>query len=138
MYEVVAVLEKPRMLDSIHHGSVVELWALTQAFDFHCLIWSVLQPHIVESTTIPSQFRTFPCIVLGVQNIPLHSPWRDYARECSELAWDCRGFCNMWLQNWLLSAMDKSSAGGSRAGSVDCRKSISCLQSTKTVRELHI
>ena len=53
------------MLDSIHHGSVVELWALTQAFDFHCLIWSVLQPHIVESTTIPSQFRTFPCIVLG-------------------------------------------------------------------------
>ena len=38
--KVVAVLEKPRMLDSIHHGSVVELWALTQAFDFHCLIWS--------------------------------------------------------------------------------------------------
>ena len=38
--KVVAVLEKPRMLDSIHHGSAVELWALTQAFDFHCLIWS--------------------------------------------------------------------------------------------------
>ena len=38
--KVVAVLEKPRMLDSIHHGSVVELWALTQVFDFHCLIWS--------------------------------------------------------------------------------------------------
>ncbi|CAL1144306.1 unnamed protein product, partial [Cladocopium goreaui] len=38
--KVVAVSEKPRMLDSIHHGSVVELWALTQAFDFHCLIWS--------------------------------------------------------------------------------------------------
>ena len=38
--KVVAVLGKPRMLDSIHHGSVVELWALTQAFDFHCLIWS--------------------------------------------------------------------------------------------------
>ena len=30
--------------------------------------------------------------------------WRDYARECSELAWDCRGFCNMWLQKWFLSA----------------------------------
>ena len=38
--KVVAVLGKPRMLDSIHHGSVVELWALIQAFDFHCLIWS--------------------------------------------------------------------------------------------------
>ena len=25
-------------------------------------------------------------------------------RECSELAWDCRGFCNMWLQKWFLSA----------------------------------
>ena len=23
--------------------------------------------------------------------------WRAYARECSELAWACRGFCNMWL-----------------------------------------
>ena len=30
--------------------------------------------------------------------------WRDYARECSELAWGCRGFCNMWLQKWFLSA----------------------------------
>ena len=30
--------------------------------------------------------------------------WRDYARECSELAWDCRGFCNMWLQKWFLFA----------------------------------
>ena len=29
--------------------------------------------------------------------------WRDYARECSELAWDCRGFCKMWLQKWFLS-----------------------------------
>ena len=24
---------------------------------------------------------------------------KDYARECSELAWDCGGFCNLWLQN---------------------------------------
>jgi hypothetical protein len=30
--------------------------------------------------------------------------WRAYARECSELAWACRGFCNMWLQKWFLSA----------------------------------
>ena len=24
---------------------------------------------------------------------------KDYARKCSELAWDCGGFCNLWLQN---------------------------------------
>ena len=30
--------------------------------------------------------------------------WRDYARECSELAWGCRGFENMWLQKGFVSA----------------------------------
>ena len=29
---------------------------------------------------------------------------RDYARKCSELAWDCRGFCKRWQQKWFLSA----------------------------------
>ena len=24
---------------------------------------------------------------------------KDYAKKCSELAWDCGGFCNLWLQN---------------------------------------
>ena len=38
--KLVAVLQKPRALDSIHHGSFVELWALAETFDFHCLIWS--------------------------------------------------------------------------------------------------
>ena len=38
--KLVAVLQKPRAFDSIHHGSFVELWALTETFDFHCLIWS--------------------------------------------------------------------------------------------------
>eukprot|EP00435_Cladocopium_sp_Y103_P008722 s2847_g2.t1 len=38
--KLVAVLQKPRMLDSIHHGSFAELWALAEAFDFQCLIWS--------------------------------------------------------------------------------------------------
>ena len=37
--KVLAVLTKPNVLDSIHHGSVVEIWALTQAFDFECLVW---------------------------------------------------------------------------------------------------
>lgn len=35
-----ALLQQPRMLDSIHHASAgVEMWALTQAFAFECLIW---------------------------------------------------------------------------------------------------
>ena len=38
--KLVAVLQKPRTVDSIHHGSFVELWALAETFDFHCLIWS--------------------------------------------------------------------------------------------------
>ena len=38
--KLLAILEKPCMLDSIHHGSAVEIWALTQAFDFDCLVWS--------------------------------------------------------------------------------------------------
>ncbi|CAK9031745.1 unnamed protein product [Durusdinium trenchii] len=39
--KLIAVLERRKTLDSIHHGSVgVELWALTQAFDLQCLIWS--------------------------------------------------------------------------------------------------
>ena len=37
--KVLAVLTKPNVLDSIHHGSVVEIWALTQAFNFECLVW---------------------------------------------------------------------------------------------------
>ncbi|CAK9020583.1 unnamed protein product [Durusdinium trenchii] len=38
--KLIAVLQKPRALDSIHHGSFVELWALAETFDFDCLIWS--------------------------------------------------------------------------------------------------
>lgn len=38
--KLLAILEKPCMLDSIHHGSAVEIWALTQAFGFDCLVWS--------------------------------------------------------------------------------------------------
>ena len=38
--KLLAILEKPCMLDSIHHGSAVEIWALSQAFDFDCLVWS--------------------------------------------------------------------------------------------------
>ena len=38
--KVIAVVRQPQVLDSIHHGSAVELWALTQAFEFDCLIWS--------------------------------------------------------------------------------------------------
>ncbi|CAK9082872.1 unnamed protein product, partial [Durusdinium trenchii] len=35
-----ALLPQPAMLDSIHHASAgVELWALTQQFEFECLIW---------------------------------------------------------------------------------------------------
>ena len=35
-----ALVHRPAMLDSIHHASAgVDLWALTQAFAFDCLIW---------------------------------------------------------------------------------------------------
>ncbi|CAL1151362.1 unnamed protein product, partial [Cladocopium goreaui] len=38
--KLTAVLEMPNMLDSIHHGTSVEVWALTKAFDFEVLVWS--------------------------------------------------------------------------------------------------
>lgn len=38
--KLLAVLPMPGMLDSIHQGSYVELWALVHAFNFDCLIWS--------------------------------------------------------------------------------------------------
>ena len=38
--KLTAVLEMPNMLDSIHHGTSVEVWALTKAFGFEVLVWS--------------------------------------------------------------------------------------------------
>ncbi|CAJ1359418.1 unnamed protein product, partial [Effrenium voratum] len=38
--KVIAAVRMPQVLDSIHHGTWVEVWALTQAFNFDCLIWS--------------------------------------------------------------------------------------------------
>ena len=38
--KLTAVLEMPNMLYSIHHGTSVEVWALTKAFGFEVLVWS--------------------------------------------------------------------------------------------------
>ena len=38
--KLTAVLEVPNMLDTIHHGTSVDLWALTKVFGFPVLVWS--------------------------------------------------------------------------------------------------
>ena len=38
--KVLAVVEQPNGLDSFHHGTSAELWALTQQFDFDAIVWS--------------------------------------------------------------------------------------------------
>ena len=45
---------------------------------------------------------------------------KDYARKCSERAWDCGGFCNLWLQNAPHKAVQFQSL---------CECSVSSLQS---------
>ena len=42
--KIMAVAGKPRMLDSYHHGTSVELWALSNLYGFDALIWST-QPN---------------------------------------------------------------------------------------------
>ena len=43
---------------------------------------------------------------------------RDYARKCSELAWDCRGFCKRWQQKWFLSASSALWLRGTMPGKI--------------------
>ena len=38
--KVLAVVEQPNGLDSFHHGTSAELWALTQQFAFDAIVWS--------------------------------------------------------------------------------------------------
>ena len=38
--KLAAVLDVPNMLDTLHHGTSVDLWALTKAFGFDVLTWS--------------------------------------------------------------------------------------------------
>ena len=42
--KITAVAGRPRMLDSYHHGTSVELWALSNLYGFDALIWST-QPN---------------------------------------------------------------------------------------------
>eukprot|EP00435_Cladocopium_sp_Y103_P050168 s3057_g15.t1 len=37
--KLLTVPQVPSSLDTHHHGSMVELWALTQRFNFDCLVW---------------------------------------------------------------------------------------------------
>ena len=38
--KLTAVMEVPNMLDTIHHGTSVDIWALTKVFGFPVLVWS--------------------------------------------------------------------------------------------------
>ena len=50
---------------------------------------------VVDCSSLPMGEKMVPrCLVA----------WWDSARECSELAWGCRGLCNRWLPKWFLFA----------------------------------
>ena len=60
--KLTAVLEMLNMLDSIHHGTSVEVWALTKAFGFEVLFWST---EVNANYWIATMERVFPVVFSG-------------------------------------------------------------------------
>ena len=50
--KIEAVLSKQHVLDSFHHGSVVELWALCRIFSFEAIIWGGKEDGNIRVSTL--------------------------------------------------------------------------------------
>ena len=79
-----ALLLQPAMLDSIHHASAgVELWALTQQFEFECLIWGAQE-------NVNYWVRSMECLTdqEAHAKLQLHSPVLELVHRATTTWWN--------------------------------------------------
>ena len=97
MSAVIAVLEKPRRLEAIHPGSVLES-------SIHTSLGTAL-PHVERFVAIDCRSHDNP---KPVQNISLHSPWRAEQRSAlvaAVVCWRPGMFVvsqHVWSPQWLV------------------------------------